>query len=586
MVREGRVFISPTSNPAYGIGYYVQALEVGAQVTSASSGTTVTVRAGHGFAAGDKYMNGTDVTTFSGTLTVQSITSTTLVLSSAYAVSEGDLLVNLGADTGTSEPNYDGAGLTIYTDMDYSNVASRNTVLTDQYGRYRYWHKGIARWELVRSATGLVALYTDAAGIILEASSYPVATDYPLTDVTDVLMKWYRTGDANPLLSFTPIDPADQYAQLLRVGDRAQTTGDARSLGYFSATINAPGAKESQAVYGINVYTGAATASQMGVFGMAQSLPGDGNTIGTIVGTQGFAWHSDDGTGITTNVMGVSASAGTSAAASGTVSNLFGVRGAANPRGTVAVNNIFGVYGIAELGSSSVGSPTVTNAYAGFFNQPTIGVTANYAVALGGESPSLGFQASGVISKFLKWSVANTRFEFSSNVYVPGSIVAAIGPTGPALTAQTHGTAISIGDATDNDLVVSFNTATTDGTITYTGATTNEFAFSRSVTSGGHIRGAKATEALTTSAAIATVNRTLIDITNTSGTNTPTLVAPSSVDGQILILRCVVLTDGTITLADSGTCSLSAAWVPSAGDTLTLIASGSVWYETARSANA
>jgi len=45
--------------------------------------------------------------------------------------------------------------------MDYSNVASRNTVLTDQYGRYRYWHKGIARWELVRSATGLVALYTD-----------------------------------------------------------------------------------------------------------------------------------------------------------------------------------------------------------------------------------------------------------------------------------------------------------------------------------------------------------------------------------------------------------------------------------------
>jgi hypothetical protein len=77
----------------------------------------------------------------------------------------------------------------------------------------------------------------------------------------------------------------------------------------------------------------------------------------------------------------------------------------------------------------------------------------------------------------------------------------------------------------------------------------------------------------------------LIDITNTSGSNTPTLVAPSSVDGQILILRCVALTAGTMTLADSGTCSLSAAWVPNADDTLTLIASGSVWYEIARSAN-
>jgi hypothetical protein len=82
-----------------------------------------------------------------------------------------------------------------------------------------------------------------------------------------------------------------------------------------------------------------------------------------------------------------------------------------------------------------------------------------------------------------------------------------------------------------------------------------------------------------------TSGRLLIDITNTSGTNTPTLVAPSGVDGQILILRCVALTAGTMTLANSGNVALSAAWIPDAGDTLTLIASGVIFYEIARSTN-
>ena len=247
MVREGRVFISPTSNPAYGIGYYVQALEVGAQVTSASSGTTVTVRAGHGFAAGDKYMNGTDVTTFSGTLTVQSITSTTLVLSSAYAVSEGDLLVNLGADTGTSEPNYDGAGLTIYTDMDYSNAASRNTVLTDQYGRYRYWHKGIARWELVRSATGLVALYTDtgaASAANINVLDYGAVGDGVTDDVSAIqsaLNAVPSTGGSVYIPSGTYIISKSIWVKsntLVR-GDGMGATTLKRSANSLSATVDA-----------------------------------------------------------------------------------------------------------------------------------------------------------------------------------------------------------------------------------------------------------------------------------------------------------------------------------------------------------
>ena len=160
MVREGRVFISPTAgNPQYGVGYYVTSYEVGAQVTAASSGTTATVAAGHGFAANDKFINGTDVTQYR---TVTAVTSTTLTLSADISLAKGDLLVNLAQDTGTIAPNYDGAGLTIYTDMDYTNQATYNTVLTDQYGRYRYFHRGIARWELVRNSTGLpIATYSD-----------------------------------------------------------------------------------------------------------------------------------------------------------------------------------------------------------------------------------------------------------------------------------------------------------------------------------------------------------------------------------------------------------------------------------------
>jgi hypothetical protein len=166
VVREGRVFISSGSKPDFGSTYSVQALEVGAQVTSTSSGTSIAVRAGHGFAAGDKVMRGTDVTTFSATNVVSSVTSTTVVMVSAYAVAAGDLLVNLAVDSSTSAtPAYDGAGLTVYTTMDYTATATSNTVATDANGRYIYYQKGIAVWELVRTGTTPIALYTDVNSV-------------------------------------------------------------------------------------------------------------------------------------------------------------------------------------------------------------------------------------------------------------------------------------------------------------------------------------------------------------------------------------------------------------------------------------
>ena len=138
MVREGRVFISSGTKPDFGASYSVQVLEGGAQVTSGSSGTTITVRAGHGFAAGDKVMRGTDTTTFSATNVVDSVTSTTVVMHSAYTVAAGDMLVNLGVDSSTgATPNYDGAGLTVYTTLFRSRSSRRTSSCPSRASPYR-----------------------------------------------------------------------------------------------------------------------------------------------------------------------------------------------------------------------------------------------------------------------------------------------------------------------------------------------------------------------------------------------------------------------------------------------------------------
>jgi hypothetical protein len=70
MVREGRVLISVATDPDFGANYSVTACKIGAQVATGSSGNTVAVRAGHGFAAGDKFIVGTSTTQFKTILSV------------------------------------------------------------------------------------------------------------------------------------------------------------------------------------------------------------------------------------------------------------------------------------------------------------------------------------------------------------------------------------------------------------------------------------------------------------------------------------------------------------------------------------
>jgi hypothetical protein len=225
MVREGRVFRALAGLPRFGANYSVTAYEVGAQVTSASSGATVTVRAGHGFAAGDKWMLSTGLG-FSGSNTITSVGATTLNLPVSISVSQGDILVNLAADTGTSTPNYDGAGLTIYTDMAYGSAAVNNTVAADPNGRYTYYHRGIPRWEWVRSGSTPIALYQDTG---------PFGVDGPATSTDNALVRWDGADGSATQDSGVIVDDSDNVSGIATL----DTTGDVTVGGDLAVTNGA-----------------------------------------------------------------------------------------------------------------------------------------------------------------------------------------------------------------------------------------------------------------------------------------------------------------------------------------------------------
>jgi hypothetical protein len=230
MVREGRVFISSATDPDFGAGYYVQALEVGAQVSAGSSGNTIAVRAGHGFAALDKLIVGTDTTKFKSVLSVTS-TQLTLDVGQTVTVAAGDLLVNLGADTGSTSPQYDGNGLTIYTDMDYSTQATTNTVLTDANGRYRYHHKGVGIWELVRSGLTPIALYAN-----VYTPALTLNFDKPSANATDATgLQFFRDGNQVWAFGEDFYSGTQSYFALWSHKGITGTSGDIFGVSWFGA---------------------------------------------------------------------------------------------------------------------------------------------------------------------------------------------------------------------------------------------------------------------------------------------------------------------------------------------------------------
>jgi hypothetical protein len=735
MVREGRVLTSTSGKPTFGAGYYVQALEVGAQVTAASSGITATVAAGHGLAADDKLIVGIDVTQFRE---VVSVTATTVVMDEAISLAEGDLLVNLADDSGSIAPNFDGAGLTVYTDMDYQNQAITNTVLSDSNGRYRYYHQGVPRWELVRSASGPFAIYMDderqdgavfahhyatsgdgsednpwatagsnpvqaavddlptRGGVVriiaghYDLGSEDVAVNIPiLTSGIDYDHQYVFRGDGRDMtfLRYSGTGTAFRYAQVA-VGPLPETgswqsnqlifedfsvfqtgtifTGNAFYMSYINEVtfhrLNVGGHRilggpvVSEPGYGFEYgirMQGSVTGQNVVDFNRIDTCLFNGNVIGvyaenqadnlvvekcwfqpgtSYVGTTyGMEIHNSRGFVVQGNHFNFyGRGAGFSATS-------FGLKLSGYSSGSVVSGNYFEnnpvsiwVYttgdhkGVVIQGNSISFNATTDSTgilvgiLGGSFSATGIVVEGNgfYGVAAtntairmnddvddftlisngydntGGTDRVLQVGCRGRVLELLDsandapmlWLVDNAsgssgqvRLHNTSTGNYPSPRIKLI----PGSGGSGAGAAAHLAVAADSDFQVQNDAGLFRFSVDQSGNTTAV----GNVTSGGHLRGLKATEALTTSAAIVTAGRTLIDITNTSGTNTPTLVAPSSVDGQILILRCAALTAGTITLADSGNVVLSAAWVPDAGDTLTLIASGVVWYEIARSAN-
>jgi hypothetical protein len=226
-----------------------------------------------------------------------------------------------------------------------------------------------------------------------------------------------------------------------------------------------------------------------------------------------------------------------------------------------------------------------------FNNTIVVGAGAGYS---GGAiiDPAIGGGSAGVLIDRIPESSSATdeetrlivrqKAEFGTGLWLLNTNAAAQRSPRIRLSPGAGGASLVLDASSAGALQMGDNAGAIVASITQAGA----LATSSNVTSGGHLRGLKSTAALTGSTEIPTVNTFLIDITNTSGSNTFTLAAPSSVDGKILILRVAAITAGDLSLADSGNVSLSAAWTtPGVGDTLTLVASGVVWYELCRSNN-
>lgn len=532
--RYGEIRSVVGSYLAPGSGYTVTVLEPGGIASATSTGATITLHAGHGFAAGDKIIVGGDSSTFSGSQVVSSTTSTSITMDGGtYNVAAGDTILNLGADTGTSTPNWD-AGRDIYSDPTGTTAITKSTgPVVNSEGEYQYYADQSA-WEVIRSGSTVQDVVIAAVPQNYRSTTNPDATGYPLANVDDVALKLYRSGDSNPLLSFVALDPDDQYGILLRVGDRAQTSGDSRVLGYFSSTIAAPGATESQALYGINVYTGAGTGTQIGVHGIGQSLPGAATTQAAVSGVQGVASHLDTAGGTTTTLTGVNGTSQTGSGTSytGVAQNMFGVRGNAQHRSTnITTNQMFGVYGLC----SDVSASGVTLAAGARFDQPE-NATHNHCVVLYGTPlASLAFTDDLSNFRYIRWSTSNTRFEVSSNTRVSGTL-----STTGAITSEATGQALTIGANTDTDVFVRFNTLTTEGNFKYKGASNNNFNFDRPV------------EFKTTAGITASTTQTQgqgaltseINEVSTCANANDTVTLPSAVAG----VRCVVINNGAQTL--------------------------------------
>lgn len=147
-----------TTRPDFAGSYTVTAYPVGAIASAGSSGATITCDAGHSFRVGDKFLRNPGSSNAYSADAVISVTNTSFTLTNSFAgVSAGDVFVNLGPDTGSTTPAYDGSPMLIFSDADGSTSVSNARVTATASGEYNYFHKGDGVfWELIRDGSGAV----------------------------------------------------------------------------------------------------------------------------------------------------------------------------------------------------------------------------------------------------------------------------------------------------------------------------------------------------------------------------------------------------------------------------------------------
>lgn len=216
-----------------------------------------------------------------------------------------------------------------------------------------------------------------------------------------------RGHDDSVIVSINPLDyQNDTYPIILRVGERAVRSGDSRTLIYASDSISTAGATESQAIYGINQYSGKSTAGQLGVHGIAQLLMATNDTITIGVGVQGFGQFRGTG-GHATNMFGGSFTAKSDAGATGTAGAFVGVRGDAFNAGDGTVSQANAFRGIA---ATNTGGGSITWARTAYFEQPKEGASENYALML--ADPSTGSGDDNIVMAFRDSAASNREFMF------------------------------------------------------------------------------------------------------------------------------------------------------------------------------
>lgn len=385
-VRDGRVIVSSASKPAFGQNYLITVYEVGAQVASGSASTTISVREGHGFAAGDKLIVNTDTSRYR---TVSSTTDTTIEVTSAVSVAQGDLLVNLGTDSGSASPNYDGSGLTVYSDMGLDTALLNSTTQTNSTGAYRYYYGGQAVWELVRSGGGTpVALYQVNA--IGDASSIYTSFDGLFTcDVTGTCEM------TNPLMNTVPLDTLSSTFSGIRVENtftNTQSSG-ANLEGIFAinryglsgsgGTTTAPGI----ALGGYSELRGNSTNTTFGIYGgeFATTVYDTAN-VGFGFGSLNLCQVESGGTGTFTACNGSSSIARVQSGGTGTIATSRGSYALSQMNGAGTITDAIGV----EADVTDTGSGDITSAYGVKVPAITAGAVNNYGIKIGAASGGVG----------------------------------------------------------------------------------------------------------------------------------------------------------------------------------------------------